>query len=81
MQTQYPGMGHLVAAQGEAYAYSTVRWARPLPQSWTPSPGPGQVRALWFDPRTGEEAVFAILPPEGSNFFVPPTQGKGCDWF
>ena len=43
-------------------------------------PGAKQVRALWFDPRTGEEAVFAILPPEGSNFFVPPTQGKGCDW-
>lgn len=80
LQTQYPGMGHLAAAQGEEYAYLYSPMGAPFAAKLDAFPGAKQVRALWFDPRTGEEAVFAILPPEGSNFFVPPTQGKGCDW-
>ena len=41
--------------------------------------GSDKLRASWFDPRTGESAVFAIFPNEGRTTVVPPAQGKGCD--
>ena len=38
------------------------------------------LRASWFDPRTGGETVFGIYPSGHDIQFVPPTQGKGRDW-
>ena len=75
-----PGMGHMAAARGDGYAYVYSPLGVPFALDLTLFPGAKQVRALWFDPRTGAQRVFAILPPEGRNLFAPPTQGKGCDW-
>ena len=42
--------------------------------------GSDKLRASWFDPCTGESAVFAIFPNKGRTTVVPPAQGKGWDW-
>ena len=76
----YEDMGHMVAAKGDGYAYVYL----PLGLSVTVDCSLfhfGQcIRALWFDPRTGKETLFAILSNEGKTTLVPPTQEQGNDW-
>lgn len=76
---QFAGMAHMVSAAGDGYVYCYSPMGLPFTARLDLFDAP-YVRVSWFDPRTGAEKVFAILPPEGKNTFVPPTQGKGCDW-
>ncbi len=80
LEETFAGMGHMAAALGEDYAYFYAPLGVPFTVKLDLFPGCKQVRALWFDPRTGEEWVFAILHNAGSTLLAPPTQGKGCDW-
>ena len=70
----------MTAGKGRDYAYIYTPLGLPFTAALDLFEGAKQVRALWFDPRTGEESVFAILPAEGKTVVAPPTQGKGCDW-
>lgn len=76
----YPGMGRMAAARGKDYAYVYS----PLGESFTVDLESffeeKCVKASWFNPRTGEETVFAVLHSEGCTLVVPPTRGKGQDW-
>jgi hypothetical protein len=79
VRTTYAGMGHIAAGMGDGYAYIYT----PLGLAFSVDLnllGGRILRASWFDPRTGQETLFAILNGDGSSYFVPPTQGKGCDW-
>lgn len=76
----YPGMGHLAAAKGDGYAYVYTPLGLPVTVELDIFEGAESIRAGWFDPRTGEECVCAVLPPYGQTVLVPPTQGKGNDW-
>lgn len=76
----FEGMGHMVAAKGERYAYVYSPLGVPFTVNLGIFEETTQVRASWFDPRTGEEKVFTIFPAEGKSLVVPPAQGKGCDW-
>ena len=80
LASQYPGMGHMAAAQGDGYAYVYSPLGAPFALHLDRFPAAKHLRALWFDPRDGQEQVFTVLPPVGQNLFVPPTQGKGCDY-
>ncbi|MGI6202378.1 MAG: glycoside hydrolase family 140 protein [Eubacteriales bacterium] len=76
----YAGMGHMVAAAGEGYAY--VYSPLGIPFTFDPAPlrCSGPLRASWYNPRTGEEKIFGVLNPREKTMLAPPTQGKGCDW-
>ncbi len=76
----YAGMGHMTAAKGKDYAYVYSPLGVPFTVNLDVFQEVTQIRASWFDPRTGKETVFGILPPEGKTMVVPPTQGKGQDW-
>ena len=76
----FTGMGHMAAAKGEDYAYIYSPLGIPFAVELDLFENSTQTRAIWFDPRTGEEQVFAILPGKGTTHLAPPTQGKGCDW-
>lgn len=39
-----------------------------------------QVRAWWFDPRTGKAQVIGEFPNTGRQSFTPPTPGELTDW-
>lgn len=71
-------MAHQSAARGDAYAYIYSPLGQPI-RARLGALAQRALRASWFDPRTGGEAVFAIVPPR-ETLFVPPTSGKGCDW-
>lgn len=76
----FEGMGHMVAAMGTGYAYAYSPLGVPFTLDLDGFKGAKCLKASWFDPREGKEALFAVLPAEGKNLFVPPSQGKGCDW-
>ncbi len=76
----FTGMGHMVAAVGNGYAYVYSPLGVPFTVELGCLAGASSLRAIWFDPRTGEENLFAILPSYGKTMVVPPAQGKGCDW-
>ena len=76
----FDGMGHMVAAMGDKYAYVYSPLGVPFTVNLDIFEETTQIRASWFDPRTGEEKVFTIFPGEGKTLVVPPSQGVGCDW-
>lgn len=76
----YAGMGHMVAAQGNGYAYIYLPLGLPVTVQLSQMQPASCLRASWFDPRTGETSCFAILPAVGEMTLAPPSQGKGCDW-
>lgn len=80
LEGNFSGMGHMVAAKGKGYAYVYSPLGIPFTVNLDGFAGAYAVRALWFDPRTGEETIFGILPANGSATLAPPTQGKGQDW-
>ena len=77
---RFYGMGHMVAAVGKGYAYVYSPLGIPFTLDPVPFGFGGPLRAGWFDPRTGEEKVFAVLKHDEKTTLAPPSQGKGCDW-
>jgi hypothetical protein len=39
-----------------------------------------EVKAWWYDPRTGKATPIGQFESEGEKTFTPPTQGKYQDW-
>lgn len=65
---------HLQATRGANYAFVYT----PLPLGFRVALGriPGkQVKASWFDPRTGETHEIGVYPNEGVRAFAPPVPG------
>ncbi len=78
--SNYPGMGHIAAGRGDGYGYLYTPLGLPITVNLSAFTGSDKLRASWFDPRTGNSEIFAILPAAGQTALVPPSQGKGCDW-
>jgi len=72
-------MGHIASGKGDGYAYIYSPLGLPF-VAHLDLLNSKDIKASWFDPRSGETKTFAVLPGEGDAQFVPPTQGKGCDW-
>ncbi len=79
--SNYPEMGHLVAAKGNCYAYIYSPLGLPISFNLDCFNNNNKcVKAFWFDPRTGNETAFAVYPPYGDMIAIPPSNGKGNDW-
>ena len=76
----YEGMGHMVSATGTGYGYIYLPLGLPVTVDLSRVRPAKRIRALWFDPRNGQEDLFSVLPANGKTTLIPPTQGKGCDW-
>lgn len=74
------GMGQLATAKGKGYAYIYSPLGLPFTLAKDSFPEAKMLKAFWFNPRTGEEMLFGILPPTAPLTFAPPTQSKGQDW-
>ncbi len=72
-------MGHLAAGQGKGYAYIYSPLGLPFAAHLQRIPAK-HLKASWFDPRSGQETPFAVLPALRDTRFVPPTSGKDQDW-
>src|SRR5207244_12607675 len=40
----------------------------------------GDVKAWWYDPRTGAPTSIGMFPDVGTMTFTPPSSGSGNDW-
>lgn len=76
----FEGMGYMAAAKGKGYAYIYAPLGIPFTVNLDAFPGENALKALWFDPRTGEETLFSVFPAAGKMTVAPPSCGKGCDW-
>ena len=68
--------GHIAAARGDDYAYIYTPQGQPI-RANLDLLGGKIIRSSWFNPRTGEEFLFKLLPPKQA-LFVPPSYGD--DW-
>ena len=77
----WAGEAHPGAAVGAGYAYVYTPLGLPVTVDMARvSPSGRPIRALWFDPRTGEETVLGVYAAAMPNTFAPPDAGKGRDW-
>jgi hypothetical protein len=73
------GADHIVATRGDGYAlvYS------PQGRKFTVKPdgiGAKELKAWWYNPRTGTAADAGTFPGAGSKEFSCPAEGFGADW-
>jgi len=70
----------MTAGVGKGYGYVYLPLGLPVTVDLGKITPAAAIKAYWYDPRTGEEKAFAILPTHGKMTLVPPSQGKGNDW-
>jgi len=81
--TAVPGAGRyrFVATRDQngrfAMVYAPVGRAFKVRMSKISGP---QVKAWWFDPRTGKAEAFGLFSNEGEKVFTPPNPGELLDW-
>jgi hypothetical protein len=74
------GAEHLRSLRAEGYALIYTPTGRPFRVRLATFSGQ-QVKAWWFDPRTGKTSAAGQFPTEGEREFTPPGQpGVGKDW-
>ena len=81
--TAVPGAGlkRLVATRDEGGLYAMVYspCGRPFAVRMNAVSG-SEVRAWWFDPRTGSASLIGSFANTGEREFVPPDRGEALDW-
>ena len=71
---------HVAALRGDGYALIYTPTGKPFRVRLDKLTGK-QVKAWWFDPRTGKPRVIGQFPREGEREFTPPGEpGVGNDW-
>jgi hypothetical protein len=74
------GAGHLQATRGKDYAFIYT----PLGEQFTVKLGlisGKNIKAWWFDPRTGTSSIIGKYSNKSTRKFVPPGKpGRGNDW-
>jgi len=81
--TSVPGAGRyrFVATRDSAGTYAMVYApvGRPFTVRMSAIKGP-QVRACWFNPRTGAAVAIGTFPSTTERTFTPPDPGELLDW-
>ena len=75
----FGGMNHLQACRGKDYLMVYIPNGISFSIRMGRIPG-NRVRALWFDPRTGEREVLGEFENSGEVEFRPPRQGRDHDY-
>ncbi len=73
-------LDHVAALRGDGYAMVYTPSGKPFTVRLGTLEGK-QVKACWYDPRTGKATVIGQFDRQGDREFVPPgTPGVGNDW-
>ncbi len=75
----YPGANHLQATRGSDYAFIYTPNGLAIEVVLGKLTG-SQVRAHWYNPRSGEMKPIGVFANEGVLSFSPPSSGRGQDW-
>lgn len=75
----FPETDYVVATKGDGYAliYFPTGWPAEI---FLNKLGAAEIKAWWYDPRTGESKIPETLAGKGTRKFTPPTSGRGNDW-
>jgi hypothetical protein len=76
---QYEGANHIEACRGEDYVFAYSSNGLPLRLRLGIISGT-QVKAYWYDPRTGQSIAYGEFANQGERSFVPPSRGRNDDW-
>lgn len=74
-----PGANYMAATRGPGYAMVYLPNGAPANVA-TGILGRAELRASWYNPRTGELTEQGLVRNEGTLRFTPPTAGRGEDW-
>ncbi|MBL8173664.1 MAG: glycoside hydrolase family 140 protein [Bryobacterales bacterium] len=73
------GAGRIVATRGEDYAFIYSPQGRKFTVALGRISG-AQLKARWFNPRTGTQTEIGLIPNSGTHEFTCPSEGFGSDW-
>ena len=73
------GADHIVATRGDGYALIYSAQGRKFTAQMGKISG-AQVKAWWFNPRTGTAAEAGTFENSGAREFICPSEGFGSDW-
>jgi hypothetical protein len=73
------GADHIAATRGNGYAFIYSAQGRPFTINLDKISG-GQVKASWFNPRTGATSEAGTFTNTGTRDFTCPSEGFGSDW-
>jgi hypothetical protein len=73
------GADHLQATRGEGYAFIYSGQGRKFTARLGKIPGK-QVKASWYNPRTGTSSEAGVFENAGTREFACPSEGFGSDW-
>jgi len=79
ISSNYGGANYMAATRGDRYAYIYSPNGLSFNAVMGKLPG-DEVRASWFDPRTGQTSDAGKHSNEGEVRFTPPSSGRGNDW-
>lgn len=79
LQDAYSGAQRVQATRGGDYAFVYSAAGQPFTVNLGRLRGK-QLRAAWFDPRSGKSQVIGIFENVGTRRFTPPSQGRKDDW-
>ena len=75
----YEGADRIQATRGKDYAFVYSTTGKPFTVNMGKISGK-EVKATWYDPRTGNSTAFGKFKNTGSQLFTPPTNGRNNDW-
>jgi hypothetical protein len=74
------GANHVRATQGDGYAFIYIPTGKKV-RIRLGKISSNQLKAWWFNPRTGEASLISIFPSRGTKEFTPLGEsGRGNDW-
>jgi len=73
------GSDHIVATRGDDYAFIYSPQGRKFTVNLGKISGE-QLKASWFNPRTGTANGIGLIPNSGTHEFTCPSEGFGSDW-
>jgi hypothetical protein len=75
----YEGADRIQATRGKDYAFVYSATGKPFTVKMGKISGK-EVKATWYDPRTGTSTALGKFKNTGSQVFTPPSSGRGDDW-
>ena len=78
MTENYTGANYIAVTRGENYALFYAPNGVDIPVKLGELPG-GQVRAIWYSPKTGERTQIGEFENKGEKIFSPLARGRDSD--
>jgi hypothetical protein len=75
----YEGADRIQATRGKDYAFIYSTSGKPMTINMGKISGK-EIKATWYDPRTGVSTAIGKFKNTGSQLFTPPSSGRNNDW-